>query len=79
MNKNILVTGSSGFIGTYLVNFLNKKNYNTLKLDFENVDILNKKEYFLSGRQIHVKDDYSKWTINDVNSDTFKLRRITNF
>ena len=41
--------------------------------------LIDKKEYFLSGTQIHVKDDYSKWTINDIDSDKFKLRRITNF
>ena len=41
--------------------------------------LVNKKEYFLSGRQIHVKDDYHKWTEDDVNNDTFKLRRIIDF
>ena len=38
--KNILVLGSAGQIGSHLVNFLKKKNYNVSEFDIET----NKKE-----------------------------------
>lgn len=33
MNKQILITGGSGFIGTNLVNYLLKKNYFVTNID----------------------------------------------
>ncbi|MBV6574735.1 NAD-dependent epimerase/dehydratase family protein, partial [Acinetobacter baumannii] len=30
MNKNVLITGASGFIGTHLIGFLLQKNYNVI-------------------------------------------------
>ena len=33
MNKNIIVTGGSGFIGSNLINFLIKKKYSVINLD----------------------------------------------
>ena len=33
MNKKILVTGGSGFIGTNFINLISKKNYNILNID----------------------------------------------
>tara|TARA_B100001540_G_scaffold316225_1_gene345531 strand:- start:2320 stop:3348 length:1029 start_codon:yes stop_codon:yes gene_type:complete len=33
MNKKILVTGGSGFIGTNFINFISKKNHNILNID----------------------------------------------
>ena len=30
MNKNVLITGASGFIGTHLIKFLLQKNYNVI-------------------------------------------------
>lgn len=30
MNKNVLITGASGFIGTHLIRFLLQKNYNVI-------------------------------------------------
>ena len=33
MSKNILVTGGSGFIGSYIVDHLIKKNYSVTVLD----------------------------------------------
>jgi dTDP-glucose 4,6-dehydratase len=53
MNKNIMITGGSGFIGTNLVNYLNKKNYKIFNIDKlsycstpENFKIIKKKNYF---------------------------------
>ena len=31
-NKKILLTGSSGFLGSYILNFLESKKYNIIKL-----------------------------------------------
>ena len=33
MNKKILITGSEGFLGTYLKNYYLKKNYQVVGLD----------------------------------------------
>ena len=33
MNKKILITGSEGFLGTYLKNYFLKKNFNVVGLD----------------------------------------------
>ena len=38
--------------------------------------LINKKDYFLSGRQIHVKDDYLKWKSGDFSNNDLKLRRM---
>ena len=61
MNKNILITGGSGFIGTNLVNYLNKKNYKIFNIDklsycstSEKFKIINPKNYFF------YKDNISK-------------------
>ena len=35
--KNILITGGSGFIGTNLVNYLNKKNFSITNIDKQSV------------------------------------------
>ena len=39
--KNILITGSSGFLGTHLVNFLKKKNVKLKLLNSKNCDLRN--------------------------------------
>ena len=46
MFSNILITGSSGFIGSILVNELEKQRYKVLKLDLNDVDLLDKKKTF---------------------------------
>jgi UDP-glucose 4-epimerase len=41
--RTIAVTGSSGFIGSHLVNHLTQKGYHVIKLDYsEGIDLLNK-------------------------------------
>ena len=39
--KNILITGSTGFLGTHLVNFLKKKNVKLKLLNSKNCDLRN--------------------------------------
>ncbi len=53
MNKNILITGGSGFIGTNLTNYLNKKKFKIFNVDKisycstpEKFKDINKKNYF---------------------------------
>lgn len=46
MYKNVLVTGSSGFIGSFLVKFLKLNFYNVYNLDIDDLDILDKEEVF---------------------------------
>ena len=53
MNKNILITGGSGFIGTNLINYLNKKKFKIFNVDKisycstpEKFKDINKKNYF---------------------------------
>lgn len=59
MNKNILITGGSGFIGTNLVNYLNKKNYKIFNIDklsycstAEKFKKINIKNYFFYKKNI---------------------------
>ncbi len=63
MNKNIIITGGSGFIGTNLVNYLTKKNYKIFNIDkisycstSENFKIVNKKNYFFYKTNISNSD-----------------------
>ena len=60
LNKNILITGGAGYIGSHLANFLSKKNINVFVIDdlsngnkerlnknisFQKICISNKKKY----------------------------------
>lgn len=62
LNDNIVVTGAAGFIGSYLVGYLNHHGYNNLYLvdDFSNPD----KEKNLAGKnyiqKIH-RDNFIEW------------------
>ena len=50
MNKNILIIGSSGFIGNNLSKHFNRKKFNVKKITRKNLDIRNLtklKDYFL--------------------------------
>lgn len=46
MNTKILITGASGFIGTNLLEDLQKKNYEVLNIDFHNPKIPERKRYW---------------------------------
>ena len=38
MNKNIIITGASGWISTELIKYLEKENYNIFKIDKNEVE-----------------------------------------
>ena len=70
--KNILILGSSGQIGSHLVNFLKNKKYNVLKFDIER----NKKEDLrLSKNSILknciIKSDYVFFLAFDVGGSRY--------
>jgi len=45
-NKTIIVTGSGGFVGSNLVRFLLKENYNVISVDIRNPKIIHKNHLF---------------------------------
>ena len=64
MKKNkietILVTGGFGYVGTYLVNLLIRKNFRVVVVD----NLINGKK-FKNKNLIHLKKDYSTKYITD--------------
>ncbi len=63
--KNILITGGSGFIGTNLVNYLNRKNFSITNLDKQS--IVSTPEKF--------KQETTKYKFYKVNIDNIKKIR----
>ena len=51
MNKKILVTGATGFIGSHLVELLVKKGFNVTALDRYNTKL----QFWLSLKNLNIK------------------------
>ena len=64
-NKKILVIGSDGYIGSFLVNFLKKKKFNITTLDTG---------YFRDGKLVHIKNSKI-----DIDIRKFNLNKIKDF
>lgn len=55
MKKNILITGSSGYLGSYLVNNLIKEGHNIIGIDIKKPKIKNRNFNFIKKKIINLK------------------------
>ena len=55
MKKNILITGSSGYLGSYLVNNFIKEGHNIIGIDIKKPKIKNKNFNFKKKKIIDLK------------------------
>ena len=60
MKKNILITGSSGYLGSYLVNNLIKEGHNIIGIDIKKPKIKNRNFNFIKKKNYQFKKKRNK-------------------